>query len=242
MSEEPKSPELQFDREEYDQAKSGPPACCSCAQPIRDAYWDMNGEVVCGVCRESVEQAVLGGSGASRFFRAAAYGTAAAAVGSAIYYAVLALTGYEVGLVAIVVGLLVGGAVRRGSNGRGGWLYQGLAMFLTYSAIVTTYMPYVYKAIQEAPAQSAETAPAPEGAPPPVGEPDFDPSGWPAPLRLLVGLAILFAIAFVGPFLGGLEDILGLLIIGIGLFEAWKLNQRFELRISGPHLISSRPE
>lgn len=244
MAEEQKSPDLQFDRAEYGERKEdeGPPVCSSCNQPIRDAYWDVNGQVTCAMCRQLVEQALAGGSSAGRFFRACAYGTVAAMVGAGIYYAVLALTGYEVGLVAIVVGLLVGGAVRRGANARGGWLYQGLAMFLTYSAIVATYMPYVYKAIEEAQPQSAETTPATDGSAPGATEPDIDPSKWPAPVALLAAVTVLFAIAFLSPFLAGLENILGIIIIGIGLFEAWKLNQGFERRISGPHLITSRPE
>ena len=40
-------------------------------------------------------------------------------------------------LIAIVVGLFVGRAVRWGSGGRGGRLYQGLAVVLTYLAIVS---------------------------------------------------------------------------------------------------------
>lgn len=235
MSEE-KPLDLQFDR-----AESGEPSTCSsCGQPIRDSYWDINGQVVCSYCHhQEVEQAVVSGSGAGRFLRASVFGILAATAGAGIYYAVLALTGYEVGLVAIVVGLLVGGAVRRGSNARGGWLYQGLAMFLTYSAIVATYMPYVFKALKEAPAQSATTTPVSDGSAPAAAESKIDPSKWPAPVALLAGLAFLFAIAFVSPFLAGFQNILGLIIIGIGLFEAWKLNRRRELRITGPHLVTS---
>ena len=48
-------------------------------------------------------------------------------------------TGYEIGLVAIVVGLLVGGAVRKGSGARGGWFYQLMAVALTYAAISGSY-------------------------------------------------------------------------------------------------------
>ena len=43
----------------------------------------------------------------------------------------------------------------------------------------------------------------------------------------------------VAPFLGGFENIIGIIIIGIGLYEAWKLNRRVELTISGPHALAS---
>ena len=39
-------------------------------------------------------------------------------------------------------------------------------------------------------------------------------------------------LAFAAPFLGGTSNIMGILIIGIGLYEAWKINRRVPL--SGP--------
>jgi len=44
------------------------------------------------------------------------FGAVAAALGAGIYFGISALTGYEFGLVAIVVGLMVGWAVRRGAE------------------------------------------------------------------------------------------------------------------------------
>src|SRR2546422_11725279 len=66
------------------------------------------------------------------------YTTLFRSLGAGLYFGIEATTGYELGLVAVVVGLMVGGAVRKGSNGRGGWRYQALAMFLTYCAGVAT--------------------------------------------------------------------------------------------------------
>src|SRR2546422_2854982 len=63
------------------------------------------------------------------------YTTLFRSLGAGLYFGIEAATGYELGLVAVVVGLMVGGAVRKGSNGRGGWRYQALAMFLTYCAV-----------------------------------------------------------------------------------------------------------
>ena len=97
--------------------------------------------VLCERCKMDLELAATQGTRAGRFLRAAVYGVGAGAVGSGIWYAVRAATGYEVGLIAVAVGFMVGAAVRKGSNGRGGWRYQALAMFLTYASIVSTYVP-----------------------------------------------------------------------------------------------------
>jgi len=47
-----------------------------------------------------------------------------------------------------------------------------------------------------------------------------------------LALGLVLGLAFVAPFLGGTRNIMGILIIGIGLYEAWKINRRVPL--SGP--------
>ncbi len=230
----PQSPEgLQFDRAESKAASAGL-TCAACRQPIVQTYYTAQNKTICGVCENNMRLSLSGGSGARRFLRATILGTLAAALGSGIYFAISALTGYEFGLVAIIVGLLVGAAVRRGSQGRGGWAYQALAIFLTYSAIVTTYMPAVMKAIQDAPV--SETAEKPPEQKPEAGseQPGFINKA----VLVVVALAILFAIAFIVPFMGGTGNIMGLIIIGIALYEAWKINKRTRLALAGPFRIS----
>jgi hypothetical protein len=122
---------------------------------------------------------------------------------------VLALSGYEIGIIAIAVGWLVGKGVRWGSGGRGGPLYQALAIGLTYLAIVATYIGMALKGFS-----------ADEASPPIL-------------IILIVGLAL--------PFLAGFQNIIGLVIIGIGLYEAWKINRRVPLAISGPFHAAFRP-
>ncbi len=58
-----------------------------------------------------------------------------------IYYAIIRTTGWNIGIVAVLIGLMVGGAVRKGSGNRGGLGYQLLAVFLTYSAIAAMLLP-----------------------------------------------------------------------------------------------------
>jgi hypothetical protein len=207
------------DRLRFDQPAPGPgtPACARCQAPITAAYYEVNGHVVCSGCKTALEGAPAG-SGASRMLRATAFGLGGAVLGAGIYYAILAATGYEIGLVAILVGWLVGRAVQKGSNGAGGWAYQTLAVGLTYLAIVSTYVP---DSVTVRPVAATVDSSAHRMT---VG-------------RFALGVVALVAIAAVAPFLAGFENILGLVIIGFALFQAWKMNRRVPLAISGPYAV-----
>jgi hypothetical protein len=52
-------------------------------------------------------------------------------------------------------------------------------------------------------------------------------------------LGVLLGIALAAPFLGGVENLLGIIIIGVGLYEAWKLNRHQPVVITGPHVLAS---
>ena len=62
-------------------------------------------------------------------------------------------------------------------------------------------------------------------------------------LVLAAGVFLLFvlAIAFAAPFLGGFENIMGIVIIGIALYEAWKINRKVPLEVTGPHRVGADP-
>lgn len=241
-------PGLQLEKAEF-ASEAGPSACQRCSLPLGRSYFQAGGQVLCESCKGVLEQEAAQGAGfgGGRFLRALLFGLPAAAVGAGIYYGVSALTGYEFGLVAIVIGLMVGAAVRAGSRRRGGWLYQGLAMFLTYNAIVATYVPALLQGLQEAQneaAPAADVAPAPTagGEAPAVGSTsqaaveageDLDLLG------CLVGSVALFGLLYALPFLAGFENFIGWIIIAIGLYEAWKLNRRQTLEISGPYELTS---
>src|SRR5690349_4084007 len=122
---------LQFDRAETPHSAPAGSACVVCKQPLSGTYFEVNGKTVCPGCRDRLNAELNKYSPAVRFARALGLGAGAAVIGAGIYYGISAATGYEFGLVAIVVGLLVGKAVRKGSGGRGGWRYQALAMALT---------------------------------------------------------------------------------------------------------------
>lgn len=198
---------LQFDRAERESGAVPAAACAACKRLIERTYYTVGTRVVCERCRAVMEALRTEGSGLERFLRAAGLGALAAAMGAGIYFGIVALTGYEFGLVAIVVGLLVGGAVRHGARGRGGWAYQALAMALTYAAIVSTYIPQIVRSLV---AVAAPNTP------------------W--------GLVVV--IAFAAPFLGGWRNIMGLIIIGIGLYQAWSMNRHVPVACAGPFTLN----
>jgi hypothetical protein len=260
----PEGQPLQFDTAEPvggDAATATSLACAACSADVTTSYYEVNGAVMCLSCRAKVRAQLTGGSGSARFAKAVAFGLAAAAVGSALYYAVLALTGYEIGLVAIVVGFLVGRAVNLGSQGRGGRAYQVLAVGLTYFAIVTTYIPMIIKSAREQVAVTADStaqkatsdstalaaASVPANAQAELqGAATTAPNGVEAPARkvsvghALIGIAVLLAFAAAVPILAGFENIIGMLIIGFALFEAWRQNQRVQLAITGPYRVGAK--
>ena len=239
---------LQFDKAEFENAPEQA-QCAQCHRALIGSYYEVDGQTVCEACKYTIESRMTEGSGAGSFVRATGAGLVAAALGAALYYAITAISGYEFGLIAIVVGFGVGSAVRWGSNGRGGKRYQALAMALTYLAIVATYIPPIIQGFREGAAETAAVGPAEaadDGAPSAVpaaaaarsetaDTPEGEPTGT---LPTVIAVVLILAIACAAPFLAGFENVIGIVIIGIGLYEAWKLNRRTEVTITGPHAIS----
>jgi hypothetical protein len=252
---------LQFDKAEFSEAESATPTCEMCQSSLRDVYYEVNSQVTCETCKHNIDKSQKSGGGVGRFVKALAFGLPAAAVGAGIYYAISALTGYEFGLVAVIIGLMVGGAVRVGSSCRGGRVYQTLAMVLTYLAIVSTYVPYAiqglieeagkegivehgratdqeqHEMLTETDATQPVSIPTREKRNETTGPANNEPV---KALTVLIGIAVLLIFAMALPFLAGFENIIGFIIIGIGLYEAWKLNKRQEFQIQGPFQIGTK--
>lgn len=175
-------------------------------------------------------------------------GALAAFCGSILYSGVGAITGREFGVVALIVGAAVGKAVRRGARGQGGWPYQVLAIALTYIAIVSTYVPSIAKKIQDVPGRIEHAAVLRahnEPALPASRDSGFSvvQTGAPvaAPVSLtrtqdqlgfgtvLLGFAELLLYAAVEPVAAGRSNLMGLLIIGVGVLVAGWINRRQKL-------------
>jgi hypothetical protein len=235
----PPAKDLQFDHVEY--TTPGPAVTCTvCGQPWQDVYYEVNGQPFCQGCREQLQKTLSSGSAFGRFARATLYGSLAGLAGAAIYYGVRERTNIEFGLISVVVGFLIGKAVKKGCNARGGWFYQGLAIFLTYTAIVLTYIPPMMQAISEradkkAAAAKAQQPPQPAGAADAPGDAGDRPR--PSVGQLLFALAFLAGFAYAIPILIGFHSPMGLIIVGIALYEAWVINRRIPLIINGPYQI-----
>src|SRR6266496_776104 len=231
------APGMQFDKVEGP-GPAAPPACAQCHRPL-DEYFALGGHMFCRTC-------VDGFRARASFWRALLYGAGAAVVGTIVWFAILKLFNYELGIIGIVVGLFVGVAVRKGARGLGGWKYQTLAMALTYVSITASYVPIVLKSMVDSAekAEKATAAPAADGTPsegaPGPGTP---PAAAPAPAAkkppgqvsggaVALAFLVVFGIALAMPFLAGAGNFMGWIIIGIALYEAWKLNRR--LPITGP--------
>ena len=214
---EPPAPGLQFDKAEFASNEAAATACAACGTPIAGEYYDVNGQTVCPACKTEVERTLGRRPGAVGFLKALGGGVVGGALGALVYYAVRAISGYEIGIIAIGVGWLVGKGVSWGSGWRGGWLYQALAMVLTYVAIVSTYLPEVLEAIRQTP-----------------DDPHLLDQGLP-------GLIAFTVLMLALPFLAGVQNVIGIIIIGIGLYEAWKINKRVSLAITGPFHAAFRP-
>jgi hypothetical protein len=204
--------------------------CSACQRSIPETYFEAAGRIFCEPCRDAVMATLRGGSGASRLMKALVFGTAAAAVSAVVWYGIVKLTGYELGIIAVAVGFAVGGAVRMGAEHRGGWAYQTLAVVLTYLAIATSYVPMVMDAFR---AQSAEEASAPAAAGSGGGEATPSEAPRPVPEAVWVVGAIITSLALpVFQVMNG--QFIGLLIVGFALYEAWKINRRQTIAFSGP--------
>lgn len=236
----PDQDDLQFQRAEPAEPQAAL-TCAACGRSISDRYYEVNGQIVCGSCRGRLEDEWERGGAATRFSKALGLGVLAMIGCSILWYAVLKLTDAQWGILAIVVGFVVGGAVRKGSNGRGGWRYQTLAIVLTYTAIVTSYVPFIIEGLRErSDAQvSEQTTTKPDSIVKTDAETAATATEPPGALAVAIALVALLALLYATPFLAGIQNAIGILIIGFALYEAWKLNKKTELRITGPYQVSA---
>ena len=206
------------------------------------------------------------GSRLGRTAKALLMGSGAALLGALIHFSVLHFLQINAALVTILMGWLVGKAVRKGSGGRGGWRYQVMALLLTYLSIAMAYVPLLIgelrsartqdpvateqvaadstnndSAAQPAAAQQAEVAASPTEA---DAEEITEPAVAPAPLNgvglIVVFLGMVVGLLFSLPVIIGMDSPLSLLIFGFGLFQAWQTNKRAVIDVTGPHALAER--
>jgi len=220
---------LQFDVAERSDAAPDAAAgvvCARCGSRVTTSYYHADGEVVCEACRDrAIEAARPVGHRASRLARAFVFGLGAAIAGSAIWFAIIAATDSEFGLIAILIGFMVGKAVFVGSRRRGGPAYQAIAIALTYFSIVSSYVPLIIReAIKQPPAGAVSDSTSSA-----TSSSESRTTG-----SVPGAILALFAFALLAPITTAADNPIGLLIIAIGLWEAWRRTRRVEMLVAGP--------
>jgi len=260
MSSTAEHQELQFDRavkeSSSDAARTSPSAlCAACQTSIDSTYFQVNGSVFCAGCRSTVEATAATPRGAAAFLAAALFGLGAGIVGAIIYYAVMAIANLEIGIIAILIGYMVGYAVRKGAGGRGGRRFQVLAVALTYAAVAFAYTPIAVREVfkrDTAETSAASPASNPEsptaGVGPVAAEPD---ARVPAATTSLSGGRVIAALAFMLAFIAALpvlvvvgsfpSGLISAFIIFIGMRQAWRMTGAPKLEILGPYRVGAGP-
>ena len=231
---------IQFDTALPQRADGGDAAliCKGCGRPILSAYYDVSGQSMCAECRTQIDAIMTTPQGVAPLVRAGLFGLGAGVAGAIVYYAVLALLHLEIGIVAILIGYMVGYAVRKGA-GSGGRRFQVMAVVLTYAAVALAYTPIVFKAaVDENRKQAA--APASGSGTVAAAAEKSEPEASRNPLVGVVFLLGLIAALPVLIVVGSLPSgIISGAIIFFGMMQAWKMTRTPALTITGPYRVGA---
>lgn len=242
--------EMQFDRAESTDGAEKTATCSTCHRPITERYYAANNRTFCPDCKARIEVELATNKG--NLPRAILFGAGGAFAGAVLYFGVSAITGYEIGLIAIAVGWLVGRAMQKGSGGHGGRVFQVIAVLLTYLSISAAYFGMVIKeavanpafaaadstrrdslAAEESPGDTGIAEATPDSAASEGNSEKRSGSLWLGFLVLSLGLPIMSA-------LGNMPSgLIGLFIVVIGLHQAWRMNQRTVVEFLGPFEVRS---
>jgi predicted nucleic acid-binding Zn ribbon protein len=258
--------ELQFDRVET--AAPGAPsvACSKCSRAITTYYYTVDDASICSLCKRTLEMEQARRK--AGMMRAALYGVGAAIAGAVIYYGVIAITNLEIGIVALLIGYMVGYAVRSGA-GRGGRRFQLLAAGLTYVSVGMAYSPLALGPILNGRAASllSKQNPSAKSArvtPPVAADQSTDSASATNPqasapttaartrppirprrmtLRIFVlglgALALFVTVLPIFAVLGSMPSgLISALIIGIGMRRAWKMTAETGTEMPGATIIT----
>ena len=261
------APELQFDRAVPAEGEASPAAqpavvCSSCGSTISLEYFSLGDQPLCQACKDTVQKHAAPVREWQLVSRASLFGFGAAIAGAILYYGVIAITDLEIGIVAIVIGFMVGFAVRKGARGRGGRRLQVMAAALTYLSVALAYVPIAMKGVFKSGADVVTTSAstvdsagvlpsAPAAAPNEPGNiPAARPSNGAAKTGVsaggvAVGLLALIGLALALPVMvvfGSLPSgLISGLIIGFGIRQAWKMTGAPELAFRGPYKVGRPP-
>jgi hypothetical protein len=136
---------------------------------------------------------------------------------------------------------------------------------LTYFAIATTYVPLALQAAKEKGAAQSSTTARPDStraaddgataasdsvttpADPAASLPNAAKSATPATPKktgvggVLLGIAAIIALCAALPVFLGAASPISILILAFGLLQAWRMNKRVELSVTGPYRLAPTP-
>jgi hypothetical protein len=199
------TPVPQFATAEYGNQPGGP-TCKACGRALGAHHYRVNGVLTCSECAERLKAKSPKDSHAA-FVRGLIFGVGGAVLGLILFVAFALTTGLVIGFVALAVGYIVGKAIVLGSKGQGGRRYQIAAVALTYIAVSLSAVPIAVA---------------------------------PHPAALAVDGAVLGRLAVLGlasPFLGlsdGINGIIGVVILFVGIRIAWRMTAARPIQIIGP--------
>ena len=208
MAENDPIEKLQFEKVAWADTR---PKCGACGAALEGTYYQFAGHNICVGCGEQVRAGQQKPSMAA-VLRGALYGLGAAVAGAAGYALFLVLTNIEFALITVGIGWLVGVAVRKGAGGLGGRRTQVIAVVLAYGAITMSSAPVLAREFQK----------RPQG---------ITGAGY--------VVVVVVAVALVSPWMSLLSGeivspLLGLLILLVGLYQAWKMTARDGRLLVGP--------
>jgi hypothetical protein len=231
---------LQFQKVEYADNR---PACVLCKSKIEETYFHLAGQVVCPNCAEKTRTGQERPKG-PWVMRGVLFGAGTALACSVVYAVITMVTGLELALISILVGFLIGRAVRIGSHGLGGRRLQIVAVTLTYLSITCSYAPVIIKAaIDGAKKEQAKVA-ADKAAGKAAAADKKTDLPKPSLGGFVLAVATLIGISLVSPLLGlseGVGGLIGILIIFFGLSRAWRETARDERLLMGPYSLDEAP-
>jgi hypothetical protein len=267
MSSEPtssKGDELQFDRVGPGAGTGGTATgvvCSGCQTTLNAEYYQVNGKPFCANCRRTIEEQVATPRTMGALVKAGLFGFGAAIAGGVGYFVFVAATGYELSLITIFVGYMVGFAVRKGAKGRGGRRYQLIAAALTYWAVGLSYGLLGLKgSLDEKGGKTPVTADTSQAAAVARGDSALvvrpqsavvDSSSTRGAAEhvstgaMLAAVGMLTILPFALPVMviagSGGSGLLSVVILLIGIAQAWAMTRAPKLIVSGPHRVGMGP-
>ena len=228
---------LQFQTAEFAGRK-----CTVCQTVLGDSYYHLQGLDACPTCAQARLESQGTTDSGGKMMKGLLWGSGAALLGSAAFAAV-AIQGFQLSILSIGIGWLVGTAIKKGTAGHTSRKYQVMAVILTYLAIASSYIPVMIAQMpQEAKDRFASTVNKGRAEANASPRPRDKPNLAVALLALGVAAALAFVLVLALPVIDAFTSLPGglltLLIAFFGLQQAWKRTAPDVALVAGPYQSS----